>query len=217
MYTISKQIIKFNNPCTPITVKGIVVHETANPNDTAQMEHDYFNSGDRQASAHAFIDSSNIIQCIEWGNKAWHAGGTANNSFIGIELCHTSDLNKFNEIWKRATWLFATLLLQNNIFTVSKDNLISHAEVSAKWHETDHTDPVSYFASFNKTVENFRADVQTQINILIQQALINKGYRLNADGIIGNMSRKQIMAFQQANNLVADGIVGPMTWSKLKG
>ena len=44
------------------------------------------------------------------------------------------------------------------------DNLISHAEVSAKWHETNHTDPVSYFAEYGKSVDDFRADVQEAIN-----------------------------------------------------
>ena len=41
---------------------------------------------------------------------------------------------------------------------------MSHAEVSDKWKETDHQDPISYLFKFGKTVDGFRLDVQKEIN-----------------------------------------------------
>ena len=167
-YDIIKKILQYNNPGTSITPIGGIIHETANPGDSAESEYEYFNSADRQASAHAFVDDKSIIQTIEWTNKAWHAGQTANNSYIGIELCHTTDPDKFNEIWNRGVWLWAYVFVNVlKITNVTKDNLMSHAEASAKWRETDHQDPISYFATFGKTVDDFRYAVQQEINSMI--------------------------------------------------
>ncbi|MCU0666467.1 MAG: peptidoglycan-binding protein [Candidatus Omnitrophica bacterium] len=50
----------------------------------------------------------------------------------------------------------------------------------------------------------------------IQAALKNAGfYTGNIDGKLGPMSKKAIEAFQKANNLKADGKVGPKTWEVL--
>lgn len=50
----------------------------------------------------------------------------------------------------------------------------------------------------------------------IQTALKNAGYYAGeTDGKIGSMTKKAIMDFQQANNLKADGKVGPKTWAEL--
>lgn len=165
MYQITEKFISLNRSKKSFTPIGIVIHETANPNDSADMEFRYFNSGDRQASAHAFIDSGNIIQTIPWLEVGWHAGKTANSKFIGIEMCHTTNSDKFKMIWDRTVWLFAYLFV--NVIkcnTITKDNLMSHAEVSNLWKETDHLDPVDYFATFGKTVDTFRQEVQIMIN-----------------------------------------------------
>jgi peptidoglycan hydrolase-like protein with peptidoglycan-binding domain len=50
----------------------------------------------------------------------------------------------------------------------------------------------------------------------IQMALKNAGYYNGAiDGNIGPMTKKAIEEFQKTNGLVADGKVGPKTWSIL--
>lgn len=51
----------------------------------------------------------------------------------------------------------------------------------------------------------------------IQTALQNAGFYTGAiDGKIGPVSKKSIIEFQKANNLVADGKVGPKTWGVLE-
>lgn len=175
MFLIKKQMLTYNNPKTIINPIGIVIHETATPNATAQNEYNYFNTGNRQSSAHAFIDDKEIVQCIEWDNKAWHAGKTANQNYIGIELCHFDSSFKFNIIYSQAVELFAYLfinVLKMNI--VTNENLMSHNEVSMKWKETNHTDPVSYFKKYGKTIEGFRNDVQSRINQLNEEELFKQ-------------------------------------------
>lgn len=49
----------------------------------------------------------------------------------------------------------------------------------------------------------------------VQKALQSKGYSVSADGIMGSQTCGAIKNFQSSRGLVADGIVGPATASKL--
>lgn len=52
----------------------------------------------------------------------------------------------------------------------------------------------------------------------LQERLINLGYNcggFGADEIFGNGTYDSVIAFQKANGLSLDGIVGPLTWEKL--
>ena len=49
----------------------------------------------------------------------------------------------------------------------------------------------------------------------LQQALVNKGYSLSVDGAFGPLTRSAVISFQSNVGITADGIVGPVTWSKL--
>lgn len=54
--------------------------------------------------------------------------------------------------------------------------------------------------------------------VMLQQDLIALGYDLSpygADGKFGAKTETAVKAFQKASGLVADGIVGPMTWAAL--
>jgi len=49
----------------------------------------------------------------------------------------------------------------------------------------------------------------------IQRLLTAKGYPTTVDGIFGPATEASVKAFQSANGLAVDGIVGPKTWAKL--
>lgn len=51
--------------------------------------------------------------------------------------------------------------------------------------------------------------------IILQNALINAGFRVFADGIFGQHTDEAVRAFQNANGLTVDGIVGARTWALL--
>jgi len=186
--TVKVELISNNRPYTKLIPQGMVVHETADPGATAQNLFDYWNKQYRGDSANAVVDWNEAIQLIPNNEVAWHAGRTANLKFIGVELCRPAvhDEVKFNAVWDSAVKLFADVFIEQiKITTITKDNLMSHAEVSAKWHETDHQDPVSYFKEYGKTVDDFRAAVQQRINDLKPSiSLVDAVDILVAKGII---------------------------------
>lgn len=50
----------------------------------------------------------------------------------------------------------------------------------------------------------------------LQQLLLDNGFNPGTvDGIFGSMTYSAVVAFQRSKNLVADGIVGVMTWTAL--
>ncbi len=154
------KLITRNRSYQPLAPRGIVIHETATPGATADNEYNYFNSGNRGASAHAFVDWNGFIQTVPYTEVAWHAGPTANSRYIGIEMCRPSgfDREKFSLVWEGTVRLVSELCRE---FGISE--IISHSEISLRWGETDHTDPVGYFAEYGKTMEDFRSAVENTL------------------------------------------------------
>ena len=185
-----QMLIKNNRPGTRLKPKGVVVHETGNPGGTAQNHFDYWNAKNRGSSVQAVVDWDEVIQLIPYNEVSWHAGRTANLSMIGVELCRPKeyDEDKFNSVWDSGVKLFADIFIEQiGVTIVTNDNLMSHADVSDKWHETNHTDPVSYFAEYGKTVDDFRWAVQQRINELTKPQLMSLADAVNvlvAKGII---------------------------------
>jgi len=91
-YTANRKIIP----------KGIMVHSTAAPGAMAADWFSRWNKSyrageiDRQACVHAFIDSNEICQYLPWNHRGWHAGGEANNTHIGFEICEPGGFSYSN-------------------------------------------------------------------------------------------------------------------------
>lgn len=169
-YPIKKDYITVENrPGTLLVPQGGALHSTATPGATDEREQDYFEDAYHAASANTFIDWDSITEIIPLNERSWHAGVTANRKFFSVEMCEPAgfDMNKFMEVWNRTVWYFAYQFINLGIKTVTKNNLMSHAEISAAWHETDHQDPVAYLAKYGKTVDGFRMAVQNEINKLL--------------------------------------------------
>lgn len=168
-----KKLIANNRSHKAFKPTGIVLHETATPGATAQNEYSYFNNHEKLGkSAHAFIDCTEDIQLIPWDEMAWHAKTQANKRFIGIEMCRPKNddpkkLEKMLITYYAAVDAFARLFFYVlKIKKVTKENLMSHHEVSLKWKESTHTDPTSYLKEIGKTMDGFRADVQKRLELM---------------------------------------------------
>jgi len=81
----------------------------------------------------------------------------------------------------------------------------------------DLEERLSRIQSTEEMVNVSEVDISSATPMRIQTALKNAGFYAEAlDGKLGKKTKEAIKAFQRANNLKADGVVGKQTWSKLQ-
>ena len=53
-----------------------------------------YNTSNHVVCVHGFIDGNDgtVYQCLPWNYRAYHCGGSANNTHIGIEMCEPSSI-----------------------------------------------------------------------------------------------------------------------------
>ncbi len=119
-------------------VRYIVVHyvgagSAATGNALANCK--YFAGGNRNASAHYFIDNGSIYECIDPASYgAWHVGdghgayGITNTNSIGIEVCNNGGAFTDAEI-DRLTWLVQKLMAD---YGVPASRVVRHYDASRK-------------------------------------------------------------------------------------
>lgn len=118
----------------------------------------------RQVCVHAFIGKLKdgliaTYQTLPWNHRGWHAGGDANNTHIGFEICedNLTDKTYFNKVYKEAVELAAYLCRQ---YKLTEKNIIGHYEVYQKRIASNHGDPRHWFSKHGKSMDTFRADVK---------------------------------------------------------
>jgi N-acetylmuramoyl-L-alanine amidase CwlA len=136
MLPIQKKLINHNFTKGTNDPKYIVIHDTGNSSNgaNANAHYNYFNGGNRNASAHIFVDDSNIIQTVDFKDSSWHCGdgygkyGITNQNSIGIEICINSD-GDYNKAVSNAIELTKSLMKEYNI---GIDNVVRHYDASGK-------------------------------------------------------------------------------------
>jgi len=184
-----KKLILAENECykvgRKIKPKGIMVHSTGvnnpylrryvGPDDGVLGENQYNNhwnqhrpSG-RQVCVHAFIGKLKngtiaTYQTLPWDHRGWHAGGDANNSHIGFEICedNLSDASYFNAVYKEATELCVHLC---KLYGLTENDIIGHYEGYQKKIASNHGDPRHWFSKHGKSMNTFRADVKKLLTV----------------------------------------------------
>lgn len=136
MLPIQKKISSYNYSSRKgNSVKYIVLHYTGNEGDTAKNNVDYFYGGDRNASAHYFVDDNSIWQSVEESNSAWAVGdgkgayGITNQNSISIEIC--CDSNGFVSAKTEANALELVKHLMTK-YNISSANVVRHYDASRK-------------------------------------------------------------------------------------
>jgi N-acetylmuramoyl-L-alanine amidase len=133
---ITKKLIKFNYTPYENNPMYIVVHDTGNRKvgANAQMHFDYFNSADRQASAHFFVDDLQILQVVEIEDESWHCGdgankyGINNGNSIGVEICVNSDGNYAKAVDNAKNVVMHLM----KTYCIPIDDVVRHYDASGK-------------------------------------------------------------------------------------
>lgn len=134
---INERLVKYNfSSRNGSSIKYIVIHDTGNASKgaDANAHYSFFNSADRQSSAHYFVDDSQVLRIIKDSDKSWHCGdgngkyGITNENSIGIEICININSN-FNIAFDKAAQLTSLLMREYNI---SISNVVRHYDASRK-------------------------------------------------------------------------------------
>ncbi|MGE5438054.1 MAG: N-acetylmuramoyl-L-alanine amidase [Syntrophothermus sp.] len=133
---IIKKFISFNYTPNQNIPKFIVIHDTGNkqPGANAEMHYKYFNSGNKNASAHFFVDDKQILQLVAIQDKAWHVGdgkgkyGIKNSNSIGIEICVNKDGN-YDLAVKNTIELVIYLM---HVYNIQFNYVVRHYDASRK-------------------------------------------------------------------------------------
>lgn len=163
-----------------ITVKGIMVHSTGannpslkryvGPDDGLLGENKYgnhwntYHPGGREVCVHGFIGkladgTIATYQTLPWDHRGWHAGGSADNTHIGFEICEDglTDATYFKKVYQEAVELCAYLCKE---YGLTEQNIICHSEGYKRGIASNHGDVMHWFPKHGKSMDTFRADVK---------------------------------------------------------
>lgn len=182
------QFILTKNPCytagKKITVKGLMLHSVGCSQPKASVFINSWNSASYDnACVHGFIDGNDgtVYQTLPWNHRGWHAGGVANNTHIGVEMCEPacikytggssftcSDTATAKAVAKRtyeaAVELFAMLCKEYGLNPLT--DIISHREGHAQGVASNHGDPEHLWNGLKMgyTMDTFRQAVKAKMS-----------------------------------------------------
>lgn len=122
--------------------------------------------GGGQKCVHAFIGlfadgKVGTVQTMPWTRRGWHAGGAANNTHIGFEICEDglSDPAYFRAVYQEAAELTAYLCKEYHLDPLADGVVICHQEGYRRGLASNHGDVLHWLPLHGKTMDDFRADV----------------------------------------------------------
>lgn len=191
------KLILTSNACyktgDTITPKGIMVHSTGanNPNLRRYVGPDdsllgpassgNWNTatpGEREVCVHAFIGklvdgSIATYQTLPWNMRSWHAGGPANDSYIGFEICedNLTHASYFSAVYHEAVELCVYLC---KLYGLTERDIICHSEGYQLGIASNHSDVMHWFPRYGKSMDTFRAEVKTKLTEMADIEMSNK-------------------------------------------
>ena len=166
---------------TPLKPRGIMLHSIGCPQPNASVmaqNYNQYRPNGQSVCVHAFVQrDGTVYQTLPWTVQAWHCGGAANSTHIGIEMTEPAsivytghgaewrDLNPTaTETHVRGTYaaaveLFAQLCTQFDLDPLADGVIISHSEGRMRGVASAHADPEHLWKPFGLTMYEFRQDV----------------------------------------------------------
>lgn len=156
----------------PLTPRGIMLHSVGTPQPSAAVFARGFNQyqpGGASVCVHAFVQADGTVyQTLPWEMIAWHCGGSANSTHIGVEMTEPSAGMTRDEAaeqiagtYRTAVELFAALCGQYGLDPAQDGVIIGHAEGHRRGVASNHADPELLWRTYDMgyTMDGFRADV----------------------------------------------------------
>lgn len=170
---------------TPLKPRGIMLHSIGCPQPNASVMAKNFNQyrpNGQSVCVHAFVQRDGAVyQTLPWTVQAWHCGGSANSTHIGVEMTEPASIaytgngsdwrdldteateNHIKGTYAAAVELFAQLCAQFDLDPLADGVIISHAEGAARGIASAHADPTHLWRVFGLTMDGFRKDVAAKM------------------------------------------------------
>ena len=165
-----------------IEIEGLMLHSVGTPQPSAKVFADRFNAfqpGGSEVCVHAFLQADGTVyQILPWDMYGWHAGGSANRTHIGVEMCEPAEIvytgpstveatdleaaqNYAVGAYNTAAELFAALCIRYDLDPMEEGVIISHTEGAAAGMASNHNDPEHLWNGLGLpyTMDTFRAEV----------------------------------------------------------
>ena len=152
--------------------QGIMLHSVGCAQLSAAVFARSFNQyqpGGASVCVHAFVQADGTVyQTLPWETIAWHCGGSANSTHIGVEMTEPSAGMTYAEAaeqiagtYRTAVELFAALCKQYGLDPAQDGVIIGHAEGHRRGVASNHADPELLWRTYDMgyTMDGFRADV----------------------------------------------------------
>lgn len=173
---------------TPLYPQGIMLHSIGCPQPNAAVmaqSYNVYRPNGQSVCVHAFVQrDGTVYQTLPWTVQAWHCGGSANSTHIGIEMTEPASIvyTGHGAEWRdldpaatethvRGTYaaaveLFAQLCDQFDLDPLADGVIISHAEGRMRGVASPHADPAHLWNAFGLTMDMFRRDVYNAMHCI---------------------------------------------------
>lgn len=163
---------------------GLMLHSVGCAQPEAKVFAARWNRPGLEVAVHAVVGpGGRVYQCLPWHFRGWHAGGSANDTHVGVEMTEPaclrytggasftcSDLSAARahcrETYDTAVELFAMLCERFRLDPMT--SILSHAEGAAQGIASNHADPEHLWRGLGMdyTMDGFRRAVQAKMSPL---------------------------------------------------
>ena len=163
---------------------GLMLHSVGCAQPSAKVFADSWNRSGYEVSVHAVLQADGTVyQCMPWNYRAWHCGGNANNTHIGVEMTEPSQIKyaggatftvtdkaaaqaQARGTYNTAVELFAQLCKTFNLNPLADGVIISHNEGAKRGVASSHVDPEHLWKGLGLeyTMDGFRKAVKARMD-----------------------------------------------------
>ena len=162
--------------------RGLMLHSIGTPQSSAAALVRYFDQyqpGGQSVCVHAFVQADGTVyQTMPWWMRAWHCGGSANGTHIGVEMTEPDVRMSYAEAAEQITGtyhaaveLFAWLCKIYGFDPLADGVIIGHAEGHRRGVASNHADPELLWDTYGMgyTMDGFRRDVYNKMHEKVEE------------------------------------------------